>query len=68
VVTADGLAAAASLPEGRFPLSALWLFGSQARGEARSDSDVDLSSSGHARKQSRHALGEDPFFHDEAEH
>jgi predicted nucleotidyltransferase len=43
VVTAEGLAAAASLLEGRFPLSALWLFGSRVRGEARGDSDVDLA-------------------------
>jgi len=37
------LAAAVSLLEGRFPLSAVWLFGSQARGESRDDSDVDLA-------------------------
>jgi predicted nucleotidyltransferase len=43
LVTVEGLTAAASLLEGRFPLSALWLFGSEARGEARVDSDVDLA-------------------------
>jgi predicted nucleotidyltransferase len=43
LVTAELLVAATSLLEGRFPLSALWLFGSQARGEARSDSDIDLA-------------------------
>jgi len=37
------LAGAVSLLEGRFPLSALWLFGSEARGQARPGSDVDLA-------------------------
>lgn len=37
------LADAISLLEGRFPLSALWLFGSEALGQARPDSDVDLA-------------------------
>jgi predicted nucleotidyltransferase len=42
------------LLEGRFPLSALWLFGSQAKGTARTDSDVDL-----AALFSRHVRVED---------
>jgi uncharacterized protein len=43
LVSTKELEAAASLLKGRFPLSALWLFGSQANGTARTDSDVDLA-------------------------
>lgn len=43
MLRSEQLTAAASLLEGRFPLSALWLFGSEARGQARPDSDVDLA-------------------------
>ena len=43
MIPAEKLASATSLLEGRFPLSALWLFGSEARGQARRDSDVDLA-------------------------
>ena len=43
MLSTDLLTAAASLLEGRLPLSALWLFGSEARGQARPDSDVDLA-------------------------
>lgn len=35
--------AAAEYLDARFGLVALWLFGSQATGRARSDSDVDLA-------------------------
>jgi predicted nucleotidyltransferase len=41
--SADELVRTTALLEGRFPLSALWLFGSEARGHARRDSDVDLA-------------------------
>jgi uncharacterized protein len=43
VLSADQLTAAASLLDGRFVLSALWIFGSEAAGSARPDSDVDLA-------------------------
>lgn len=43
LISSERLAQAASLLEGRFRLSALWLFGSQATGQARPDSDVDLA-------------------------
>jgi len=43
LISADELVRATALLEGRFPLSALWLFGSEARGQARRDSDVDLA-------------------------
>jgi uncharacterized protein len=43
VLSPGQLADATSLLEGRFPVSALWLFGSEARGQARPDSDVDLA-------------------------
>ena len=43
LVSPEELARATPLLEGRFPLSALWLFGSEARGQARTDSDVDLA-------------------------
>lgn len=42
-MSTDQLSAAASFLEGRFALSALWIFGSEARGNARPDSDVDLA-------------------------
>src|ERR1035437_2993547 len=40
---ASVLSSVVAMLEGRFPLSALWLFGSEARGEARDDSDIDLA-------------------------
>ena len=43
MISADELARATALLEGRLSLSALWLFGSEARGQARRDSDVDLA-------------------------
>jgi len=43
LISADELARATALLEGRFPLSALWLFGSEARDQARRESDVDLA-------------------------
>jgi predicted nucleotidyltransferase len=43
LISADELARTTALLEGCFPLSALWLFGSEARGQARRDSDVDLA-------------------------
>ena len=43
LISTEKLASALSLLEGRFPLSAVWLFGSEARGQARVDSDVDLA-------------------------
>lgn len=43
MISADELACATTLLEGRFPLSALWLFGSETRGQARRDSDLDLA-------------------------
>ena len=43
MLSTEQLAHAASLLEGRFRLSALWLFGSEATGQTRPDSDVDLA-------------------------
>jgi len=43
LLSTEQLSNAASLLEKRFPLSALWLFGSEARGQAGPDSDVDLA-------------------------
>jgi predicted nucleotidyltransferase len=43
LISADELARATTLLEGRFSLSALWLFGSEARDQARRESDVDLA-------------------------
>jgi uncharacterized protein len=43
LISAEALTRVTSLVEARFPLSALWLFGSEARGQARPDSDVDLA-------------------------
>jgi uncharacterized protein len=43
LISTEQLTGAAALLEGRFPLSALWLFGSEAQGRARHDSDVDLA-------------------------
>jgi predicted nucleotidyltransferase len=43
LISTEQLTGAAALLEGRFPLSALWLFGSEAQGRARPDSDVDLA-------------------------
>jgi predicted nucleotidyltransferase len=40
---ASVLSSVVAMLEGRFSLSALWLFGSEARGEARDDSDIDLA-------------------------
>jgi predicted nucleotidyltransferase len=43
LISEDELTRATALLEGHFALSALWLFGSEARGRARRDSDVDLA-------------------------
>ncbi len=43
MISSEELTAVASLLEARFAISALWLFGSQARGQARPGSDVDLA-------------------------
>ena len=56
MISADELARATALLEGRFPLSALWLFGSEARGQARRDSDVDLAVLSHRPISAAHLL------------
>jgi predicted nucleotidyltransferase len=43
MITEDALRSAADLLERRFGVDVLWLFGSEARGTARRDSDVDLA-------------------------
>lgn len=43
LISADALTRATSLLQAQLPVSALWLFGSQAKGQARPDSDVDLA-------------------------
>jgi predicted nucleotidyltransferase len=43
MVTSEDLQRIVSFLEGRFGLDTLWLFGSEAQGRARPDSDVDLA-------------------------